>query len=595
MTILLHPLLRLQRAAQLVGEQLRAVEGGAGADVHGLGDRVRPGGPEAQGARGEGRRGRHELRHVAVGDRDGALQVVDVGVRVGVRDAVYLLEGATVQVDGDALTRAEEVGVRVAAVQHELVGLGVTDAAGELRRRALLDLVVHVHQVRGSRHRRGLEIHALDVRQALDALLGALERGIRQPAALELAHLTAQHLVVDAVGAAEADVTHVHAVARVDEEGERHRVIGVVGGGHRLDLGEGIAVAPHAILHQFLRRGDQLAVEGRARVYQQQLLELALRHDERARQLDLRHLVDLALIDVHGDEDVFLLRSDRHLGRIQLEVRVTAIHVEVAHLLQVTLQRLARVAVVLPVPGQPVGRLQLERLQNLFLWKSGRAHDVDLADLGARAFLDLDLDLHAVARLLLHVRVDLHAVLAAGEVLVGEILGNVLEHRAVEGLAGREPDVAQRLLQILGLDVLVTGDLEALDGRALQHHDNERAAVAAQLHVAEEAGGVQSADRLAHALRREVIADVHRQVVVDRALGDALQTLDADVADGEVRRARRRLRKCQRAPRRQRQGGKGTACFHSPATDIPLERASSGAPETLPLRYFEDRRLTPPV
>src|SRR5205085_5236457 len=88
------------------------------------------------------RRGGHELRHVAVGERDGALQVVDVGVRVGVRDAVYLLEGATVQVDGDALTRAEEVGVRVAAVQHELVGLGVTDAAGELRGRAHLDLVV---------------------------------------------------------------------------------------------------------------------------------------------------------------------------------------------------------------------------------------------------------------------------------------------------------------------------------------------------------------------------------------------------------------------------------------------------------------------
>jgi len=30
-----------------------------------------------------------------------------------------------------------------------------------------------------------------------------------------------------------------------------------------------------------------LRVEGRARVYQQQLLEFRLRHDERARQLDL--------------------------------------------------------------------------------------------------------------------------------------------------------------------------------------------------------------------------------------------------------------------------------------------------------------------
>ena len=132
--------------------------------------------------------------------------------------------------------------------------------------------------------------------------------------------------------------------------------------------------------------------------------------------------------------------------------------------------------------------------------------------------------------------VDAHAVLAAAEVLIGEVLGDVLEHRAVEGLAGGKADVAQRLLQILGLDVLVAGDLEALDRGALEHHHHQRVAVAPHLHVAEESGGVQRADRLAHALRRQVIADVDRQVVVDRALGDALQALDLDVADGEVRR-----------------------------------------------------------
>jgi hypothetical protein len=32
----------------------------------------------------------------------------------------------------------------------------------------------------------------------------------------------------------------------------------------------------------------------------------------------------------------------------------------------------------------------------------------------------------------------------------------------------------------------------------------------------------------------EAVADVDRQVVVDRALGDALQSLDADVADREI-------------------------------------------------------------
>ena len=45
MAVLLHPLLRLQRAAQRVGQQLRAVEHGAEAQVLVLGDRIVPGQP----------------------------------------------------------------------------------------------------------------------------------------------------------------------------------------------------------------------------------------------------------------------------------------------------------------------------------------------------------------------------------------------------------------------------------------------------------------------------------------------------------------------------------------------------------------------
>jgi hypothetical protein len=36
---------------------------------------------------------------------------------------------------------------------------------------------------------------------------------------------------------------------------------------------------------------------------------------------------------------------------------------------------------------------------------------------------------------------------------------DVLEHRLIEALAAREADVAQRLLEVLGLDVLVALDL----------------------------------------------------------------------------------------------------------------------------------------
>ena len=55
-------------------------------------------------------------------------------------------------------------------------------------------------------------------------------------------------------------------------------------------------------------------------------------------------------------------------------------------------------------------------------------------------------------------RVHLHAVLAAGVVLVGEEPVHLVERGLVEDLALGETDVAQRLLEVRGLDVLVAGD-----------------------------------------------------------------------------------------------------------------------------------------
>ena len=97
-----------------------------------------------------------------------------------------------------------------------------------------------------------------------------------------------------------------------------------------------------------------------------------------------------------------------------------------------------------------------------------------------------------------------------------------------------KPDAAQRLLQVLGLEVLAADELEALDGRSLAHHDDERGPVAPHFDVAEEAGREQGADGLLDVALVEAVADVDRQVVVDRALGNALQAFDADIADREV-------------------------------------------------------------
>ena len=80
-----------------------------------------------------------------------------------------------------------------------------------------------------------------------------------------------------------------------------------------------------------------------------------------------------------------------------------------------------------------------------------------------------------------------------------------------------------------------------IDG-PLEHDDHERVAVAAELEVLEERRLEQRPARFAQPPLVDGIADVDRQIVVDRALGDALRAFDAEVAHDErlERRQRRR-------------------------------------------------------
>ena len=149
--------------------------------------------------------------------------------------------------------------------------------------------------------------------------------------------------------------------------------------------------------------------------------------------------------------------------------------------------------------------------------------------------------LDAVARQLLDLGVDAHGVFAAAEVLVGEVLLHVLEHRAIEGLAGREAHVAQHFCRssvLMSLLPLISNF--SIEGRSTT---TTRSVLPSRRSCTSRKKPVAYSARMASrdALLVEMIADVDRQVVEDRALGDALQALDADVADGEARP--RRLRR----------------------------------------------------
>ena len=113
--------------------------------------------------------------------------------------------------------------------------------------------------------------------------------------------------------------------------------------------------------------------------------------------------------------------------------------------------------------------------------------------------------------------------------------------------------LVQDLLEIVILDVFIAFERELLNRRPLEHDDHERVAVAAELDVLEEAGLEQGSERFAQSLLGHGVADVDRQIVVDRALRNSLGTFDAEVAHGERLHGRESRRACTEAGDQHRQ------------------------------------------
>ena len=138
---------------------------------------------------------------------------------------------AGIDLGGDAVAGAHEVAVHEAAVQDERLRLGVADAAAELARRP--SSILKSTSTRSGAPGTGVvststfSMNGRRWMRCLERSTAVFERY----AAFELAHLAAQHLVVDAGRAAESDVAHVHAIARIDEERERDSLVSWFGVG----------------------------------------------------------------------------------------------------------------------------------------------------------------------------------------------------------------------------------------------------------------------------------------------------------------------------------------------------------------------------
>ncbi len=234
-----------------------------------------------------------------------------------------------------------------------------------------------------------------------------------------------------------------------------------------------------------------------------------------------------------ADEHVLPVGADRDLGGVDVEVDVAAIEVVVVELFQVARELLARVLVVATVPAEPVVLGRFPGVDDVLVLELLVAHQIDVLDARGLAFLDRDLDVDAVAVQARDGRCDLGVVLAAVLVLAGQLLAHLVEDQAVEGVTFGHAVFLEALHQVFGLDVLVAGDLELVDRRALLHGDDKDAALAIQTDVLEEASLVERADRCSGLGRIDGVAAFDRQIGEDGAGRDALQAIDADVGDGE--------------------------------------------------------------
>jgi len=154
-----------------------------------------------------------------------------------------------------------------------------------------------------------------------------------------------------------------------------------------------------------------------------------------------------------------------------------------------------------------------------------------VANLRHVAFVYHNGDANAIAFQIGDSGVDLHCVAALAVVLLDQFLLQLVQHQPVEHFAFRQSDVAQYPVEVFVLDGLVARQADRRNGRALAHVDNEDVALAVELYVLEEPCAVQLAQCRSRRRRGQQVAAVERQVAVNGALGNSLQSLDPDIGN----------------------------------------------------------------
>jgi hypothetical protein len=214
---------------------------------------------------------------------------------------------------------------------------------------------------------------------------------------------------------------------------------------NRVDLGEGVADVAQGGGDRVGGEFQQAARKCLAGLDEHHFLQCFFGQNGVARELDLRHRIFFTLGQPGGDEDVLLVRADRDLGAVGGEVDIAAVEIERIEFFKIARKFLARVLIVATVETQQVAFLGFPAVGDFLLLEFFITDQVDVADLGRLAFLDMDGDVHAIAVEFCDGGNDLDVVLAAVVVLTSQFLGDSIQAEAIESVAFGQADVLQAL------------------------------------------------------------------------------------------------------------------------------------------------------
>src|SRR3569833_1222682 len=350
-------------------------------------------------------------------------------------------------------------------------------------RRTFLDVEIDVDLVVEPGHGRRFHIHLVEITEALQAHARAVDLLGGNPAAFHLADFAAHHVVAGAGIAGAVAAAHIHTLVGIDEEGELDRALVAVEVGGRIDVGEGIAFLAEAFVDARRALGDFAPRKNIAGLDADQRRELGLGHYEDTRELDLAHGELLALDHVDADVDVLLVGTNSQLGGLDVEVDVAAIEIIGPQRLEVGCEFLLGVLIVLADHRHQGRRPELKHLEQFCGTEVAIANQIDLADFGDFALVDLETDVDAVAFQRFGLAGDLDAVFAAREILAFEFTLHLFEGRTIEDATHNKTKTQQRVSELFGANIFIAGEFDLVDGRPLLDRHHQDITDALQAHI----------------------------------------------------------------------------------------------------------------